>query len=64
MAAINDITGDAIQTRAGLSDAGKENWDKIFPPKKRERYIPPPLPNMDGSVVSPDQSMESTKEKP
>ena len=61
MAAINDITGDLIQTRAGLSEQGKSNWDTIFPPKKRERWVPPPLPNMDGTVVSSDQSVESTK---
>ena len=60
MAAINDITGDLIQTRSGLSEEGKANWDKIFPPKKKERYVPPPL-NLDGAVATPDQSMESTK---
>lgn len=63
MAAINDITGDLIQTRAGLSEAGKQNWDTIFPPKKRERWVPPPLPNLDGTVVSSDQPVESTKGK-
>lgn len=41
MVARNDITGDKIQTRDSLSDQGKENWDKIFPPKKKEKYIPP-----------------------
>ena len=45
MVARNDITGDKIQTRDGLSEQGKENWDTIFPPKKKERWIPPPLPD-------------------
>lgn len=44
MASYNDITGDKIQTRSGLSEQGKSNWDNIFPPKKKERYVPPPLP--------------------
>ena len=44
MASFNDITGDALVSRPGLSDEGKKNWDTIFPPKKKERYVPPPLP--------------------
>jgi hypothetical protein len=45
MVARNDITGDKIQTKKKeLSDEGKANWDAIFPPKKKERYVPPPLP--------------------
>ncbi len=44
MASYNDITGDALVSRPGLSDEGKKNWDNIFPPKKKERYVPPPLP--------------------
>ena len=60
MAAINDITGDVIQTRSGLSEEGKANWDLIFPPKKKERYVPPPL-NLDGAVAAPDQLVEYTK---
>lgn len=44
MVARNDITGDKIQTREN-SKALEENWDKIFPPKKKERYVPPPLPD-------------------
>lgn len=61
MAAINDITGDLIQTRSGLSEEGKANWDLIFPPKKKERYVPPPL-NLDGTSVTSDQPVESTKD--
>lgn len=60
MAAINDITGDLIKTRSGLSEEGKANWDRIFPPKKKERYVPPPL-NLDGSMATTDQPVESTK---
>jgi hypothetical protein len=46
MVARNDITGDKIQTKkAELSTEGKANWDTIFPPKKKERYVPPPLPD-------------------
>jgi hypothetical protein len=44
MASYNDITGDPLVSRPGLSDEGKKNWDNIFPPKKKERYVPPPLP--------------------
>jgi hypothetical protein len=44
MASYNDITGDPLISRPGLSDEGKKNWDNIFPPKKKERYVPPPLP--------------------
>jgi hypothetical protein len=45
MVARNDITGDKIQTRDILSETGSANWDIIFPPKKKEQYVPPPLPN-------------------
>ena len=44
MVARNDITGDKIQTRES-SKKLEENWDTIFPPKKKERYVPPPLPD-------------------
>ena len=40
--AINDITGDNLISRK-LTKEGEDNWDKIFPPKKKEKYIPPPL---------------------
>jgi hypothetical protein len=33
MPASNDITGDPIHARV-LSKQGRENWDRIFPPKK------------------------------
>ena len=42
--AINDITGDNLISRK-LSKEGEDNWDNIFPPKKKEKYIPPPLPD-------------------
>lgn len=36
MAAKNDITGDAIQSRI-LSTEGRDNWDRIFG-KKEKKY--------------------------
>jgi hypothetical protein len=45
MAAKNDITGDAIQTRGMLSPEGEAAFDRIFGVKKKEKYIPPPLPD-------------------
>lgn len=45
MVARNDITGDKIQTRDALSKEGEEAFDRIFGVKKKERYIPPPLPD-------------------
>lgn len=44
MVAFNEHTGDPLISKVGLSDEGKKNWDTIFPPKKKEKYIPPPLP--------------------
>lgn len=44
MASFNEHTGDPLISKVGLSDEGKKNWDTIFPPKKKEKYIPPPLP--------------------
>ncbi len=44
MATTNPITGDNLISRK-LSKEGEENWDNIFPPKKKEKYIPPPLPD-------------------
>jgi hypothetical protein len=45
MVARNDITGDKIQTREGLSKQGEENFDRIFGVKKKTQYIPPALPD-------------------
>lgn len=45
MVARNDITGDKIQTRDALSKEGEEAFDRIFGVKKKEKYIPPPLPD-------------------
>lgn len=45
MVARNDITGDKIQTRDVLSKEGEEAFDRIFGVKKKERYVPPPLPD-------------------
>ena len=44
MATTNDITGDALVSRK-LTKEGEDNWDKIFGVKKKEKYIPPPLPD-------------------
>ena len=46
MATRNPITGDALISRT-LSKEGEEQFDKIFGVKKREKYIPPPLPSID-----------------
>lgn len=45
MAAKNEITGDFIQTRGMLSPEGEIAFDRIFGVKKKEKYIPPPLPD-------------------
>ncbi len=44
MASRNDITNDALISRK-LTKEGEDNWDKIFGVKKKEKYIPPPLPD-------------------
>lgn len=45
MASYNEITGDKIETRGMLSKEGEEQFEKIFGVKKKEKYIPPPLPD-------------------
>jgi NADPH-dependent 2,4-dienoyl-CoA reductase/sulfur reductase-like enzyme len=45
MVARNDITGDKIQTRDVLSKEGEAAFDRIFGVKKKEKYVPPPLPD-------------------
>jgi hypothetical protein len=45
MASYNEITGDKIETRGALSKQGEENFDRIFGVKKKEKYVPPPLPD-------------------
>jgi hypothetical protein len=44
MASHNDITGDALVSRF-LSPEGQAQFDIIFGVKKKERYVPPPLPD-------------------
>lgn len=44
MASRNDVTNDLLISKT-LSDEGAANWDKIFGVKKKEKYIPPPLPD-------------------
>jgi hypothetical protein len=61
MASYNDITGDKIQTRVGLSEQGKANWDNIFPPKKKERWVPPPI--VASTTPATDQSVEPTQQE-
>lgn len=46
MATRNDITGDALISKT-LSKEGEANFDKIFGVKKKERYVPPPLPTVE-----------------
>lgn len=43
MASTNEITGDNLISR-GLSPEGEKQFEKIFGVKKKEKYIPPPLP--------------------
>ncbi len=43
MASKNDITGDTIISRTN-SELYDKNFDTIFGVKKKEPYIPPPLP--------------------
>ena len=43
MVARNDITGDKIQTRDGLSEQGEANFEKIFGKKKTNGGWKPPL---------------------
>jgi hypothetical protein len=43
MVARNDHTGDALISKT-LSKQGEDNFDRIFGVKKKERYVPPPLP--------------------
>jgi hypothetical protein len=45
MASRNDITGDKIETRGLLSKEGEEAFERIFGVKKKEKYVPPPLPD-------------------
>ena len=55
MAAKNDITGDELVSRF-LSPQGQAQFDIIFGVKKKERWIPPPLPLNE----YPDNSTDET----
>jgi len=46
MATKNDITGDELISKMN-SQAFRDNFDRIFGEKKKERYVPPPLPSLD-----------------
>lgn len=39
MAAKNDVTGDSIRSK-GLSQQGRDNWDKIFGKKEQKPVHP------------------------
>jgi hypothetical protein len=59
MAATNDITGDAIQSRGLLSKEGEAAFDRIFGVKERKKYIPPALPLNE----YPDQDMPTESDQ-
>ena len=61
MATRNDVTGDALISRT-LSKEGENNWNTIFPPKKKEKYIPPPLPSID-DVYEQEEKLETINRK-
>lgn len=58
MAAKNDITGDELVSRF-LSPQGQAQFDIIFGVKKKERWIPPPLPLNEYPDNSTDETIES-----
>jgi len=39
----NDITGDALISRPNSKEFN-DNFERIFGVKKKEKYVPPPLP--------------------
>ena len=43
MATHNDITGDALVSRPGLSEVGQKTWDTIFTKRKTNGGWKPPL---------------------
>jgi len=44
MVARNEITGDLIKSKSKISKDFEDNFDRIFGKKKKEKYVPPPLP--------------------
>ena len=42
----NEHTGDSLISRT-LSEEGQKQFDIIFGVKKKERWVPPPLPNLE-----------------
>ena len=54
MATRNDITGDELISKMN-SQAFRDNFDRIFGVKKKERYVPPPLPNLDNKQEKSDE---------
>ena len=62
MVARNDITGDKIQTREGLSKQGEDNFDKIFGKKKTNGGWKPPTESKDPLCKICGKVLNSTKE--
>ena len=53
MATKNDITGDLLISKLN-SQEFRDNFDRIFGEKKKEKYIPPPLPKLDDTKEKKD----------
>ena len=49
VASRNDITGDYIQTKTGVSEEYDKEYERIFGKKKKTNggWTPPPLPDFD-----------------
>lgn len=45
MVARNDITGDLIKSKTTMGKEFEDNFKRIFGEKKKEKYVPPPLPD-------------------
>lgn len=45
MVARNDITGDLIKSKTTMGKEFENNFERIFGAKKKEKYVPPPLPD-------------------
>lgn len=58
MVARNDITGDLIKSKTTMGKEFEDNFTKIFGEKKREKYIPPPLENIQATPVKPVEYAE------
>lgn len=61
MATINDVTGDALISKATTPEF-ENNFDRIFGKKKKERWIPPPLVASDPLCKVCGKNLSTTKE--